>query len=473
VSNQPGASNVSKTNDDRPNVLILTMHDLGTRLGCYGYDSVNSPNLDALAGGGVRFTRSFATAPFCSPSRGAMYTGKYTHVNGLMGNVNLGWELPASNTTIAKALGKAGYETFLLGYQHEASEERIPDLGFGSADMAGGRCRKVAPRVAGFLEARAGNPAPFYLRTGFFEVHRPFDQGYEPEDPAKVSLPGWLADTPAAREDLSHYDGCVRDMDAGVGTILDALEESGLAENTLVIFTTDHGSPFPRAKGTLYDAGINTSLLVRWPRGFKGSRVLDEMIGNVDLCPTVLEAAGAEIPDDIQGRSFLPLLQEREYAERTEVFAEANVHATDPKRAIRTGRHKLIHNLLPGPAILLADSEGSLTRRDYGNDHLRPRPEFELYDLLEDPTERVNLAGREEHQAVQRELTERLRRIREETADPALNGPIPRPPVEREILDGAVSKVEERSAYSREGLLNAHFESYRDDWEFAPLPESR
>jgi arylsulfatase A-like enzyme len=449
------------------------MHDLGTRLGCYGYGSVNSPNLDSLAASGVRFTRSFATAPFCSPSRGAMYTGKYTHVNGLMGNVNLGWELPASNTTIARALGKAGYETFLLGYQHEAREERIPDLGFGSADMAGGRSRKVAPRVAAFLRERAGSPAPFFLQTGFFEVHRPFDKGYEPEDPAKVSVPEWLADTPGAREDLSHYDGCVRDMDAGVGMILEALEESGLAGNTMVIFTTDHGSPFPRAKGTLYDAGINTSLLVRWPAGFGGGRVLDEMIGNVDLFPTVLEAAGAEIPDDIQGRSFLPLLQGREYAERTEVFAEANVHETDPKRAIRTARHKLIHNLLPGPSILLADSEGSLTRRDYGNDHLRPRPEFELYDLVADPTERNNLAGREEHAAVQRELAGRLRQISEETGDPALKGPVPRPPGERETLDGAVSKVEERSAYSREGLRNAHFESYRDDWEFAPLPESR
>ena len=146
----------------RPNVLMIVVHDLGTRLGCYGYDSVVSPHLDALAADGVRFEKNFCTAPYCSPSRGAIITGKYPHVNGLMHNVNLGWNWDPANTTLAKALGGSGYETFLLGYQHEARPDRLKDLGFQDvSDMAKGhRCASVAPRVADFLKnARESNRA--------------------------------------------------------------------------------------------------------------------------------------------------------------------------------------------------------------------------------------------------------------------------------------------------------------------------
>ena len=453
----------------RPNILWIAVHDLGTRLGCYGYDSVKSPNLDKLAETGVRFTKSFAAAPFCSPSRGAMITGNYPHVNGLMGNVNLGWNWDPTNLTIAKALGAVGYETFLMGYQHEAPNDRLDLLGFQQAESAGGRCKKVAPRVAEFLKERAGNSQPFYLRSGFFEVHRPCDK-YKPEDPAAMSMPSWLADTPGAREDLAQYDGCIRDMDTAVGEILNALDEAGLADNTLVLFTTDHGSPFPRAKSTLYDAGINTTLLMRWPRGFEGGRVLDEMISNVDYFPTVLEAAGAKIPQDIQGRSFLPLLLNTPYEPREEHFSGSSVYDNDVKRALRTNRYKYIHNLHPGPELMLADAEGSLTRRDLGNDHLAPRTEFELYDLQSDPLEKKNLAGRPEYAEIEGRLAQRLREIRAQTRDPYLSGKVQRPPEEHDLLAEVPDRLKKRCTYSRDGLRFAAEESLRDDWEFAPLP---
>ena len=261
-------------------------------------------------------------------------------------------------------------------------------------------------------------------------MHRPFES-YAPENPERVTLPDWLKDTPGAREDLAQYDGCIRDMDAACGVILTALEEAGLADDTLVIFTTDHGSPYPGGKATLYDAGTNTTLLMRWPRGFKGKRVCKELISNVDLFPTILEAAGVDVPGDIQGRSFLPLLQGKAYRPRTEVFAELNNN--DPKRAIRTERYKYIHNYVPGPALLLADSEFGLVRRDFGNEHLRPRPEFELYDLAKDPFERVNLAGRPDFRDIERDLAERLLAIQKKTADPILKGPIAQPPEGDEI----------------------------------------
>jgi arylsulfatase A-like enzyme len=260
-------------------------------------------------------------------------------------------------------------------------------------------------------------------------------------------------------------------MDAAVGKILAALEAAGLRENTMVIFTTDHGSPFPRAKATLYDAGINTALLMRWPaRGLSGGRAYGELLSNVDLFPTVLEACGVETPARIQGRSFLPLLRGGDYRPRDLVFAEKNTTATDVKRCVRTVRHKYIRNCHPGPKLMLStDAEISLTRRDMGNEHLSPRPEVELYDLNNDPTERKNLAGRPEFAEVEKDLAFRLRAIQEETADPVLAGPLVRPEVEAATIRRAWETARSQCRFRREGLL-AGYDVIADPerrWEFA------
>jgi len=182
----------------RPNVLLIVVHDLGTRLGCYGEDSVSSPALDGLADEGVRFESNFATACFCSPSRGGIITGRHPHINGLMGLVNLDWDLPEGSPTLAQMLGGDGYETHLFGLQHEAKD--IRRLGFDHlADRsARNECHAVAGQVAEFLRSRPEGDRPFYARVGFFEVHRRWDK-YEPDDPAEVNVPPYLADTPGAR----------------------------------------------------------------------------------------------------------------------------------------------------------------------------------------------------------------------------------------------------------------------------------
>lgn len=458
-----------------PNILLIVVHDLGTRLGCYGAANVPSPNLDRLAGEGMRFTNHFCTAPYCSPSRGSIISGQHPHVNGLMGLVNLGWDWRPENHTLAKCLGAAGYETFLFGFQHEAQTAHVDRLGFQHvSDRAlKHKCRVVAPMVRDFLSARSGagvGDRPFYVRVGFDEVHRSFAD-HAPEDPAKVALPAWVRESPGARQDFAEYDGAIRDMDAAVGEILAGLDAAGLRENTLAIFTTDHGSPFPRAKATLYDAGIRTALLMRWPAGsLSGGRVRDELLSNVDLFPTILEVCGMRVPGGIQGRSFLPLLRGGAYRPREEIFAEKNTTATDIKRGVRTRRHKYIRNCNPGPMLMLStDSETSLTRRDMGNDHLAPRPEVELYDLQNDPLERTNLAGRAEFAELERDLAGRLRAIQEETADPVLHGPIERPAIEAEIIRRAWENARAKCRYPREGLVAGY--DIADDparrWQFA------
>ncbi len=428
----------------RPNVLIVITHDLGTRLGCYGETSVRTPALDDLAAEGARFGRHFATACFCSPSRGAIFTGKHPHVNGLMGLVNLDWDLPEGNRTLAQMLGASGYETYLFGMQHEVKDVR--QLGFQHLPerSIGAGCQVVAGQVAEFLRSRDRAGSPFYARVGFFEVHRPWEK-YEAGDPGEVRVPPYLADTPGARQDVAMFHGAIRAMDAAVGSILVALEAAGLRNNTLVVFTTDHGIAFPRAKATLYDPGIRTALLVRWPEGFTGGRVHDELLSNVDLLPTVLEATGTPLPDDLSGRSFLPLLQGGDYQPNAEVFAEKNTSPGDIKRCIRTARFKYIRNYDEGPLLALpTDIEASLTRRDMGDQHLAARPEVELYDLRTDPLEMSNLAGQPDQADIEADLAARLQDFQESTNDPVLCGLIERPPGEAEIIRQVRERAEQR-----------------------------
>ena len=441
--------------DSRPNVLLIVLHGLGTHLGCYGNPTVRSPNVDRLAGQGVRFSRNFATATYCSPSRGAIITGRWPHSNGLMGLVNLGWTLPRENRTLVRQLGESGYETHLFGLQHEVAD--TADLGFDRVpEVASARCEDVAGAVESFLQSRAAVPdaSPFYARVGFIEVHRIGADfgGYvgrenrPPFDPQAVDVPGYLVDTSGARQDLAEFHACVEHADASVGRIIDALDATVLAENTVVVVTTDHGIDFPRAKGTLYDAGINTAMVMRWPRGFSGGREISRLVSNIDLMPTILEAAGAEVPVDVQGESFLPLLRGDNGPGNSRVFAEKNTSPGDAKRCIRTDRWKYIRNFDEGPELLLGTcSEYSLTRRDMSDEHLRPRPEEELYDLAKDPRELRNLAGLPEHRERQDALAAELSAWMEETADPLLRGSVSRPDAEEDLIRQAWESMRERA----------------------------
>ena len=431
----------------RPNILLIIVHDLGTRLGCYGEPSVQTPAVDALAGEGVRFVNHFCTAPFCSPSRGAIFTGKHPHSNGLMGLVNLGWDLPQSNTTLAQVLASAGYETFLFGLQHEVKDpNRLGSYFQHVSERSLGRsCDQVTPLVVDFLNARSKeNARPFYARVGFSEVHRPYEH-YEADDPESVTVPPYLEDTPGARQDFAMFHGSIRCMDEAVGNILEALECSGLSPNTIVVFTTDHGIAFPRTKATLYDPGLRTALIVRWPKGITGGRTIRALISNIDLLPSLLDAVEISVPAEVQGRSFSGLLCGSAYVPNEQIFAEKNTSPDDIKRCIRTERYKYIRNYSEGPLLKLpSDIEVSLTRRDMGDAHLASRPPVELYDLEADPLELHNLASRPEMKKVENELASRLDTFLQETGDPVLRGPIQRPPEEAEILQRIQARVQQQ-----------------------------
>jgi arylsulfatase A-like enzyme len=350
--------------------------------------------------------------------------------------------LNADETTVGTCFRQAGYATWLLGLQHEAPHiERDAarvreELGFDHVDLDIDRNWLTMPEyLAPLLDARGDRP--FYAQLGCFATHRPFDfMGIASDDMLGVELPDYLtwlgANGPATRADLAQWQGMVRHFDEGLGNVLDLLEAKGLTEETIVVVTTDHGEAFPRAKGTLYEAGIGTMLMMRYPGGgWRGGRRIGAMVSHVDILPTLLEACGIDPPDGVQGRSFLKLLTDPRAAPvRQEVFAQKTMHDNyDPMRCIRTERHKLIvyfsrQAIQPIPG----DIVGSGSWRECNIDKLRRATrKVELFDVVNDPVETRNLAERADCAPLRRDLTRRLLAWMREVDDPILQGPVRTP----------------------------------------------
>lgn len=408
---------------ERPSILLIHAHDLGTWLGCYGDASVRTPNLDVLAAGGIRFENAFATAPLCSPARGSLFTGLHPHEHGLTGLAHLGISYRAGVTTLPGRLGGAGFRTVLVGLQHEAIDART--LGFERLVGPGypPRALFVADFAAAWLRDEADGEEPFFLTVGMWEPHRPWrSEDYPSADPATVAVPAWLPDNVHTRADIAAFHGAIEQMDTAVGTILRALADSPAADNTVVVFTTDHGPAFPRAKGSLYDPGLHVALIVRPPTAWRAVPAVDaSLVSHIDLFETLLDVAGLPRSGGV-GRSFLDIVRSPGKPtdwSREWLFAEKTFHDTyDPIRSVRTTRWKYIRNFEPGPQLVLSrDVAGSETMSGYGDAYLEARPAEELYDLVDDPLELRNLAGDAEHDDVRAALAEALRVWMLETGD--------------------------------------------------------
>jgi N-sulfoglucosamine sulfohydrolase len=403
----------------------MTAHDLGRHLHCYGAASVSSPNLDALAAEGVRFDQAFATAPQCSPSRASLATGMYPHNNGVMGLAHEGFDWELATPHAAALFAAMGYETYLFGNQHVTLHperlgfEHIHSPGHEHGNATG---MEVASAVAE-LFAERDSSAPLFVEINFDDTHRPYPEaGAAPS--RKLTVPGYLPPIPETFIELAGAEAAIHMADAAVGRVLDAIDRAGRGDSTLVVFTTDHGLPMPRAKCTLYDPGIEIALMMRWPDGgLAGGRVADALVSNIDILPTLLEAAGATAPRKMQGASLAQ-------APRDAVFAEKTFHSYyDPMRCIRTRTHKFIRNFEAAFAVEVPGDvqRGPIFRADpsrYSADRQRLT---ELYDLEADPLEQRNLSGEQAQAAIERELDGRLWSWMRETADPLLKGPVPSP----------------------------------------------
>ena len=421
----------------RPNVLLIHCHDLGKWLPAYDRLSVEAPNLDRLASESIVFDEAFSTSPLCTPARSSLFTGLSPHRNGLMGLTHQGWTYAPGVVTLPEHLGALGYKTALLGLQHEDLDAR--KLGYDEVHGLGflPRALEVARLCERWLPF-ADNAQPFFAVAGMWEAHRPWpDEDYEPVDARQVEVPAYLPDNEYTRQDLAGFYAAIAQLDAAVGKILDALDECGRSDDTLVIFTTDHGAAFPRAKGTLYDSGVGVALMIRPPRkwhveaGRHGS-----LASHLDIVPTLIELAGGDVESlNLEGVSQLSVILgearslEIEEAER-HLYLEKTYHdGYDPLRAVRTPRYKYIRSYREGSegAPLALDLELSETRKGLPENYRETRLPEELYDLVVDPDEIHNVVADPAYRDVAQQLSSALDAWMRNTSAPLLDGPIPEP----------------------------------------------
>jgi N-sulfoglucosamine sulfohydrolase len=402
---------------ETPNVVVIIADDLGVEdLGAYGHPKVRTPNIDRLAKGGMRFDRAILTCSSCSPSRSSILTGRYPHQTGAE---QLHWPLPADQVMLTTPLRKAGYWTAAAGKWHLGAEAKKQ---FDLVREGGGRsgCENWVP----VLRDRPADK-PFFVWLAAVDPHRPYEKGAieQPHKPADAVVPPYLPDTDAVRADLAAYYDEIGRMDGFVGQVLDELDRQKVADNTVVLFLSDNGRPFPRCKTTVYDSGVRTPLVVRWPGKVKAGSTCGKLVSAVDIAPTVLALAGVKPGPNFVGNDFGPLLIDPTRTVRELAFAEHNWHDYEARsRAVRSERFKLIRNDYrdlpnspPADAVRSPTFAELLRLRDARKltppleaCFAKPLPKEELYDLDADPHELTNLAADPKHAETLAKLREAL-----------------------------------------------------------------
>jgi N-sulfoglucosamine sulfohydrolase len=440
------------------NVVLFVTDDQGQVAGCYGNPVIKTPHLDALAADATRFQYAHATTASCSPSRSVILTGLFNHANGQYGLQHATHHFQSFDDvkSLPVLLRAAGYRTARVGKFHVAPEniyrfdEALPGNPRNPVAMAN-NCRELIespsdrPFFLYFCTAdphRGGGQADEIAERPDRFGNKPHGQSYpgiKPVryDPADVIVPPFLPDTAACRAELAQYYESVSRVDTGLGRLIEILKQAGKYDDTLIIFISDNGPPFPGAKTTAYEPGLRLPCIVRNPRAENHGIVTNAMVSWVDITPTILDFAGID-PQGFafHGRSFLPILEQENPRDWDEVYASHTFHEVTmyyPMRVVRSGRYKLIWNIAhPLPFPFASDLWNSATwqtaRRNgpgflYGKRTVRAyehRPRFELYDLEQDPDESHNLAGDQSHREVLVDLQRKLAAFQQRTGDPWL-----------------------------------------------------
>jgi N-sulfoglucosamine sulfohydrolase len=411
----------------RPNILYIHSHDTGRYIQPYGY-GIPTPHIQRLAQEGILFRKAFSAAPTCSPSRASLLTGQHPHSNGMLGLAHRGFSLYDATHHLPYTLHKeAGYYTALVGEEHTARD--FSTLGYDFiAPVKEFSAKTIAPVAISIL--RDGLPQPFFLSVGFSETHREFAPPTSSQEENYTLPPAPLPDTPEIRRDMAQFKASAALLDQGIGDVLAALDEAGLAEQTLVICTTDHGIPFPLMKGSLTDHGIGVMLIMRGPGGFTGGKVCDALVSQIDIFPTLCDLLAVNPPSWLQGRSILPLIHGETDAIHDAIFAEVTYHAAyEPVRAVRTERWKYIRRFDQYDGQVLPNCDDGLSKDvllEAGWQE-KTRPVEQLYDLLFDPNEACNLAEQASYRLILQKMRDKLNGWMRETNDPLLEGPVPAP----------------------------------------------
>ncbi|MEW4530942.1 sulfatase [Maioricimonas sp. JC845] len=461
------------------NVILFVVDDQGFQAGCYGNEDIRTPNIDRLAASGVRFTRAGCTSASCSASRSVLLTGLHNHATGHYGHAHAYHHFSTYDTvrTLPVMLSEAGYRTCSIGKYHLAPEYVYHFEEYRNQGIVGGARNSVMMANNAIDWMKEEDDRPFFLYFCTSDPHRGPGPGnfanfnnrdenpyprcdritYNPDD---ITPPPWLPDNDEVRKELAEYYQAISRLDQGLGLLLDYLEESGHSKDTMVIFLSDNGPPFPGAKTNLYQPGMNLPLIVQNPDVEQPGSTCDARVTWVDIVPSILDFCDVTpqpgppirpkenvgppefrktprnqrvVPVKFHGRSFLDILDEESPEGWDEAFASHTFHEITmyyPMRVIIDGDYKLLFNIahqLPYP--FASDLYASPTwqsvlnseEKMYGPrtvDSYIYRPRFELYNLAEDPWETNNLATDSAHQEVLEKLQAKLRAWQKQTRDP-------------------------------------------------------
>jgi N-sulfoglucosamine sulfohydrolase len=417
-----GAESRGAEESSVPNFVIIVLDDASWNdFGAYGNPGVKTPIIDQLARDGMRFDSAFVATSSCSPSRASLLTARYPHNTGAQ---ELESPLPGSAVIFPSLLRDAGYYTAAAGKWHlgDATRPKFDKI-YRVSDSSGG---------GDWVKALADRPRdqPFMLWLAAIDPHRPWS-GPPLHSPDEVVVPPFLADRPGTRNDLARYYDEISRADETIGKVLDELVKQGVEKETVVILLSDNGRPFPRSKTSLYDSGVKTPFIIRWPARMKAGAVNSNLISAIDIAPTILELAGIESPPEFQGKSFRKTLFDPSVSIRDYVIVERNAHgAFGFERGIRSRDFLYIQNLFPvrhpcylrfRPDDATKDLMALMRKKALPSAQSQcfasPRPLEELYDIRSDPFSLHNLVSDLAHAGVLGKLRRELSAWSVATAD--------------------------------------------------------
>lgn len=421
------------------NILYMHTHDSGRVLSPYGYD-VPTPNIKAFAKDSVLFQQAYCVSPTCSPSRAALLTGTYPHQNGMLGLAQRGFQLDVSKHLV-QYLNNHDYHTLLCGIQHEAGwyldhEKGAEMIGY-QEDITNDNHtyrqedlplwdQKNADTLAHWIKYY-DKKKPFFISYGMYATHRRYpDQIDLLIDENEVLPPYPIPNNKENRNDHARYMTSAKSADCCIQTILDTIKEQNLYEDTIIIFTTDHGLANPFSKCTLFDSGIGVSLIMRVPGSKTNGKVIDEMVSHIDVFPTLCDLLNLEKPFYLEGESFASIFQNEKATLRKEIYGEVNFHTSyEPIRCVRNKRYKYIRYYDDEYSKMnLSNIDESQTKDFFMKYDLQDKMKYKeaLYDTFYDLGERNNVIEQVEYKPVIEKLRNSLDLHMKKTNDPLLNG---------------------------------------------------
>jgi N-sulfoglucosamine sulfohydrolase len=433
----------------RPNILLIVSEDHGQHLSCYGDQYIHTPNLDRIASEGILFRNAYVTQSVCSPARASILTGLYVHQHGHLGLATHGYRVVGNVDNIYGLLKEGGYRTGMIGKLHVNPANVFPidfhpikDYNFSKQEL-----NRYWEYADTFFRA---SEEPFFLMVNFPDAHWPLQDQVDgrPENPLSAdevtSFPYVGFCNERIRSVTASYYNCIARLDESIGELMARLYDSGHAENTIVIYLSDHGDQMARGKIDIYEAGTKVPFLVKWPGKIESGKKSDALISIIDIVPTILDAASLTIPGSLPGQSLLTVFRNPDLEFREYLFTERNADNSMlyfPRRAVRDKRYKLIYTLLedrcnpaaeryinhPDHERIAYTGSPSYEELKHAADSIRRvyytwlhPPKIKLYDLKQDPWEFDDIASQPEYFQVKKKLLEVLFDWQETTGDPLL-----------------------------------------------------